>query len=401
MTQFQPCIELNEWIELPWSTFYNLDRLRKEFKLRIIERVYDHGWGSNDKLTPFIREEEVIVVDPTSFPSNGSDWESMGQTMVKSSSEGLFSRFFSVKKNEEGESLKLKSGLKNVIRSEDLMGIEEKYIQFGSLVYGLRFLTSLSPQQTALQQGIKDAGVFLIPDRFYAVNQVSQAIIETLGGEKKFNSIQLSFAQLVMTELINQMNMKRENALIEGQEFKDDTKFSFEDGRAYGGKELLDQLSSKGQTELMSAVVRELSGDMPINQAISAGLPLKESLLKELINSKQPVSNSIQSRHKLLLACIDYRKAVDARYPIYYLSNDVYNDDIYAHLELFGPMIKSFPCTFTKHDMYNWNKIDKDWVKKVSVFRDPDVDYEKLISPIIDILVASKGKQLQKKKINK
>lgn len=388
-TEYQPCRDLNEWIDLPWSTFFDLKTLTKQFKIRIIERI-DHGWGLDD--ISHLGPEHVVVVDPTSFPSNGSDWETMDQFKQEPKSS-LFHKFFSKNDGlsaEERDSLKLTSALKNVIRPEQLAQIDQTYIQFGSLVFGLRFLTSINKQQTALQKALR-SNVFVSPNQFHAVNQVSQSIVKTLGGAGSYSSIHMTIEQLVKIELRNQRATNQENAEIEGTKFIDTTKFVDDDGIPLAANELLNQLKPEIQSELMTALVRELNGDMPINQAISAALPLEDSLLRDLLSKSLS-----KNRQSLLSACIEYRKAVDARYPIYYLSNDVY-DDIHAHLELFGPMMDAFPCTFTKNDIYEWGIVDSNWVKKIYSLNDPNIDYEKLLSPILEILVASKGMCFYKK----
>lgn len=385
MTKYQPCQQLNQWIELPWSTFFNLDVLRNEFSIRIIERTTDHNWGTLDTLTPFLKPEQVIVLDPTSFASNGSDWE----TKIKiNRDQSFFSRFFSFAEpdssQEEKDSLELTVGLKNVIRSQDLMQINQRYVQFGSLVYGLRFLTNASRHQSALQRALR-SNVFVSPNQFHAVNQVSQTIVNALGGAGTYNCMHMTIGDLAKTELLNQISMKRENAAIEGIKFVDDTKLSDDDGQPYNATQLLNQLNPNAQFDLMAALVRELNGDMPINQAVSVALPLKHSLLRDLLSKPY-----IKNRQSLLDACIDYRKAVDIRYPIYYLSNDVYKD-IHQHLELFGPLIKAFPCMFTKNDMYIWGLVDSEWAERIHGLNDLEVDYDDLLSIVVEILVASKG----------
>lgn len=383
-TEYQPCRDLNEWIDLPWSTFFDLKALKTQFKIRIIERV-GHDWGVND--ISHLEPEHVVVLDPTSFPSNGSDWETMDQLKQQEPKSSLFHRFFSKNdglSDEERNSLKLTSALKNVIKSEQLMQMDQTYIQFGSLVYGLRFLTSINKQQNALQKALR-SNVFVSPNQFHAVNQVSQSIIKTLGGVGSYSSIHMTIEQLVKTELKNQRTINQENAEIEGTKFIDKTKFVNDNGIPLAANELLNQLKPETQSELMTALVRELNGDMPINQAISAALPLEDSLLRDLLSKSLP-----KNRQSLLSACIEYRKAVDARYPIYYLSNDVY-EDINAHLELFGPMMDAFPCTFTKNDIYEWAIVDSNWAKQIYSLTDPNIDYEKLLSPVLEILVASKG----------
>lgn len=396
-TDYQPCQDLNDWIEVPWSTFFDLDLVRDQHNVRVHERKVGHGWGMDDPTTFHLglSRDDVIVVDPTSFPSNGSDWEmieQLQQQQQKSNNKaGFKDRFFSTQdglSQEERDSMTLRLPLKNMVNTTQLLQMDQKYIQFGSLVYGLRFLTSGSKQLVALQKAMRK-DVFVVPNQFQPVTQVAKTITKTLGGVEVYSAIHMTMDALARIELENQKMLKKENAEIQGKRFVDTTKVAHADGTPYSVQELLDQLSPKIQTELMSALVRELKGDMPINQAISASLPLEDSSLRDLLSSPSSLETS---RRSLLTACIDYRKTEDKTFPIYYLSNDVY-DDIIAHRELFGPMIDAFPCTFTKNDIYEWGVVNSNWAKNIYSLTDQDVDYEKLLSPVVEMLVARDGKE--------
>ncbi|RCI01979.1 hypothetical protein CU098_011723, partial [Rhizopus stolonifer] len=369
-TQYQPCRDLNQWVELPWSSFFDLKAVTDQFGIRIIERAWDHGWGVEEqKLSHLgLKQDQVIVVDANSFPSNGSDWELKEQISVVNIEQ------------ETQQSLTLKSPLKTLVTSEQLLNLKHRYIQFGSLVYGLRYQTNISKQQTALQKALRST-LFTSPNQYGIINNVARRIVQALGGTGKFNVIHMNLEAILRVELQNRASMSRENAEIDGKSFVDKTVYTDAEGIPLKGNELLKQLSNQDQSDLMSALVRELNGDMPINQAISAALPFQPSLLKDFLS----VSSIKESRKDLLAACIDYRTRIDPRYPIYYLTNDVY-EDIVAHPELFGPLTKTFPCTFTKHDIYEWGVVNANWANQINLLQ--DVDYEDILSPIVEILVA-------------
>ncbi|KAI8364611.1 hypothetical protein BD560DRAFT_402870 [Blakeslea trispora] len=373
-TQYQPCRDLNQWIELPWSSLFDLKAVTDQFDIRIIERSWDHGWGVHEaKLSHIgLTQDDVIVVDANSFPSNGSDWELKQQISVDNLVE------------EAEQSMTLKAPLKNLVTSDQLLKLKQKYVQFGSLVFGLRYQTTLTKQQVALQKALRST-VFTSPNQYNIINNVAHQITQALGGTGKFNVVHMNLETILKVELQNRASMSRENAEIEGKSFTDKTAYFDSDGVPLKGSELLKQLNYQDQSELMSAVVRELQGDMPINQAISAALPLQPSLLKDFLS----VSSVKEQRRDLLSACIDYHTTVDQRYPICFLTNDVYSD-VFAHPELFGPFTKAFPCTFTKQDVYEWGAVDPKWASQINLLQ--DVDYEDILSPIIEILVAKEGK---------
>lgn len=394
--EYQPCRDVNKWIEMAWSDFFDLDAVRDQFNIRIYERRVSHGWGIRDSLISQLNlaQEDVVVVDPTSFPSNGSDWENLEQLKQKvQNGNNLMDRFFAPAAAaangltvEERESLKLTTALKNIVTAEHLMQLDQRYIQFGSLVYGLRFQTSISKQQSALQKALR-SNVFVSPNQFRPINGVAQEIVKTLGDN--YSVIHMDFKKLAMIELVNQRAMKKEKAEIEGTKYTDNIQTAHKNGIPFTSKELIDQIDPDTQSELMSALIRELHGDMPINQALSAAMPLHDdSLLKDLLDKSDSIKSS---RRSLLTACIQYRKEEDQKYPIYYLTNDVY-DDIVAHPELFKPLMDSFPCTFTKNDMYEWGVIRSNWAKQIDSLNEPNVDYEHILSEILEILVARKGK---------
>lgn len=388
-TVLHPCRDLNRWIEIPWSTLFDLNAVRAQFGIRIYERISGHGWGVYEPLLSHINlsSADVVVVDPNSFPSNGSNWDVAEQQKQQVMSNSFFSLFSSTPLNEEEESLKLKSPLKVLVKSEQLLQLNQRYIQFGSLVFGLRFQTSINKKQTALQKALR-SNVFVAPDQLQPVDAVAQTITKTMSGINGFNVIHMNLETLVKIELQNRRNMELENAEINGKTYVDTTPEMHADGTPFSPLELLNQLDANTQSDLMVALVRELQGDMPINQAIAAGLPLRDSLLKSHLQ-RSPAIAPKSDRRNLLSACIDYRKQVDAQYPIYLLVNDIYAD-IIAHPELFGPLIEAFPCIFTKNDIYSWGDVNRNWANAIS--QDPDMDYESLLSPFVEILVARKGR---------
>ncbi|EPB82903.1 hypothetical protein HMPREF1544_10339 [Mucor circinelloides 1006PhL] len=387
-TEYQPCRDLNQWIELPWSTFFDFKALKTQFGIRVYERKWGHGWGVQESMLAHLQlsSQDVVIVDPNSFPSNGSDWDVQDKQKVVGGGNKWFSLFAKGQQqlDEVEASKKLVSPLKMLVTADQLLQLDERYIQFGSLVFGLRFQTSTSKKQSALQKGLR-SNLFTSPNKFHETNLAAQKITAKMGGDNIYNVIHMNLEAVTRTELANQRSMMMENAEIDGTTYVNHFKEEHPDGTPYSPLELLQQLDDQTQTELMVSLVRELTGDMPIHQALSAAMPFQESELKTLLSQ-----SAAPQRSTLLSACINYRKDIDTRYPIYYLTNDVYVD-IHTHPELFGPLLEAFPCTFTPNDMYSWGVTRRDWASRIPGLNDPDVDYEGMLSPIVEILVARKG----------
>ncbi|KAI7898304.1 uncharacterized protein BX663DRAFT_525373 [Cokeromyces recurvatus] len=377
--EYHSCDDLNEWIEVPWSTFFDLNVLRNQFKIRIYERTWGHGWGNKEAVLSHLGPFDVVALDPTSFPSNGSDWDTSKQQHAFSSNNRFFDTMRSLRSlNEVKFSLELKRPLKMLVTSRQLKNIKERYIQFGSLVYGLRFQTSTNKIQSELRKALR-TNIFVTPNELPLVDEVANKVVSELGGARQFNMIRLNLKSLAMIELENQRSLKKIQAEIEGKPYVD---FMIKSDMT--GLELLKQLDHSIQTELMTSLVRELLGDMPIDQAITAASSVRNSILKQVLTI-----TGLTDRESLLLACIDYKKNVDTKFPIYFLTNDIY-DDVVAHPELFGPLLKVFPCTFSKKDMYNWGIIKPNWAKN-ALKGIKNINHESMLSPIVEILIARKS----------
>lgn len=231
--------------------------------------------------------------------------------------------------------------LKRYMSSRALRALDADLVQFGSLVSATRYRTG---SQSALRQALTHT-TFVTPNHMAAMTAAAVNITNALGGRNGYSTLYLHL-------------------------------------------KMLNNNTNSGQRELMDAVVLEIFGDIPINQAVSAAMPvIQSSRLANVL--KQGLDKDNNNRRVLLDACVEYRRQVDRRYPIYYLVNDL-ADNHTTVPELFEPLIKAFPCVFSKTDMYELGILDRSWASSVP-FDDPGVVYEDLLAPILDILVASKG----------
>ncbi|ORY94830.1 hypothetical protein BCR43DRAFT_525972 [Syncephalastrum racemosum] len=325
-TELEPCATINDFTEVPWSSVFDLKPLQTQFGIRIIERVHGHGWGENESalLSSNIRES-VIIVDPMTFPTNGSE----------------------IDPNAEPAEA---PPLKRYLRAPQLKELDGfGYIQFGALSSAGRIRTRNTAGQSALHRALTRS-VFVTPQpTIPGLSAVAKQIMHALGGLGRYSSLHLNLAQFMAL-----------------------------DGRS-------DRLEDNGQ-ELMDAVVLEVFGDIPINQAVAAAMPiLQPSRLAEIMNGPQ------QDRRQLLDACVEYRREVDSRYPVYYLVNDLVLDPK-ARPDIFGPLMQFFPCVFTRRDMADWHIIDSHWPTDDPFYdRDPDADYNTLLTPLLDMTLATRA----------
>ncbi|KAG0175746.1 hypothetical protein DFQ28_003224 [Apophysomyces sp. BC1034] len=346
-TELEPCSTLNDWTEINWSSLYDLELLRKRFKVQIVERE-GYGWGTHESWLGGVQPSDVVVVDATSFLSNGTKWEH--EEVGDQWRMWNWMRWF--EESDEEASLKLTEPLTtNVVRGDILRAIDAKIIQFGALSSGLRYPITPSKPMAALSRAMT-RWAFVSPNQFKPAANTANNIINTLGGPSGYSSLHINVAQLVAN--------------------------TQEDGMS------LDQFNADMQKEMMDSVVLEVFGDIPINQAVSAAMPLKPSPLLDFLHNGTVVGD----RRQLLEACIDYRRNIEQRYPIYYLVTDSPPE---THPDLFKPLLEFFPCTFTMSDMIVWQVVNRTWTENQA--GSDQVDYDQLFLPIVEVLIAGKDQQ--------
>ncbi|KAI7897671.1 uncharacterized protein BX663DRAFT_556520 [Cokeromyces recurvatus] len=381
-TALEPCETINDWIEIPWSSIMDLEIIKREYGIRIIERTNGHGWGVHESaLESHIDPEDVAIIDVMSFKENGTDWEHIDPTeeALKLSKQSTLTRFtnwiqshFTPPANE-----KLSQPLKFVLSVDRLHAIDAKIIQFGALNSAARYETTQNEIQSDLRKALMKSR-FIVPDQMAQLTAQSSKIIEVLGGRFQFSTLILNLSKLVAMDA---RAGTIQNMAVDSNQI---------DNRPPPGME---DLNEKSRWDLMEAVVLELFGDIPINQAVSAAMPIKpSSTLAALLNSGFSTTNrtSPQDRFQLLEACVDYHRHVEERYPVYYLINDM---QIAAETrpDIFGPLLEMFPCIFSKADMISWGIQTDSYLSGQPGLIDTHINYEQLFQPLLDILIAQKG----------
>ncbi|KAI7870517.1 hypothetical protein BDF14DRAFT_1879110 [Spinellus fusiger] len=348
--ELEPCDTLHEWTEVPWSSIFDLEPFKTEFNITVIERLNGHGWGVDESVLGRVPAEEVMWADPLSFENNGTEWDPV--TKMPTVKPNWIQRTFSRKP------LNMKKQLNRVMKPYQINAITERLIQFGDISSSGRFQTRGTPGQTALRRAMMKY-LFLTPDRLEGLTSEAKKVVDTLGGPYGFNSLHLSLNKLVAKD--DRFNTR-----------------SFE--------ATMDDLNTWERQELMNSVLLELVGDIPIDQAVAAAMPIHPSSLSEIVSHGQTLQ--IAGRRSLLDACIKYRESTDPHYPIHYLVNDVGDPEQYP--TLFQPLFDLFPCTFSLSEISQWRITNMTWTYDHSEL-DDKVDYRLMFQPILDILVASKG----------
>ncbi|KAI9020949.1 hypothetical protein CLU79DRAFT_206248 [Phycomyces nitens] len=400
-TLMEPCATLNDWTEIKWSSLFDLTKLNKRHGIRIIERD-GYGWGAEESaLGGRVDPQEIMVVDTMSFFNNGTEWEITDEEEVASGWQALnwaqshLNSFRNVLKPSEDGSMSEKP-LSRVLRSDQLLAIEERLVQFGSLAFALRYETSSNKRQADLhRQMARDLLVF--PDKMPVITAAATDIMMKMGGMDMFSVLHLNLGSLVESEAryADDVKTKGTEAAVDDEIEKPFRDIGIREDLEIQNYEmpvskliLLSGLSADTRKSMMESVLLQVSGDIPINQAISAALPFKPSLLLNLTNV-DVMDQSIQGRSALLEACIDYKQKVDQLYPIYYLVNDLLPTP-QTYPDIFGSLFKMFPCTFSKSDMFQMGALSTEWTAGQKDLTD-NVDYEELLGPILDIIVAGKA----------
>jgi hypothetical protein len=376
-TKLEACDTINDWIEVPWSSIMDLEIIKKEYGIKIIERTQGHGWGVRESaLGGNIHPDDVAIVDVMSFKENGTDWEHVDEAeeALKLARESRFSRWIQSNFNPTPKAEKLTQPLKFVFSVDKLNALDAKIIQFGALSSAARYETTISPIQVDLRKAMMKTR-FNVPDNFPPLKNQATEIVNALGGPFQYSTLILNLGKLVA---LDARAGTIQNLAVDGKK----------QNKVEDGPKSMDELSASAKKDIMEAVVLEIFGDIPINQAVSAAMPIKSSKLASLLNSGSYTNKPSERRH-LLEACVDYHKNIEPRYPVYYLVNDMgVAPDV--RKDIFEPLMNMFPCIFSRQDMISWGIQSESWAV-ASTLNDPNVHYEKLFQPLLDILIAGKG----------
>jgi hypothetical protein len=340
---------LSSWTEIPWSTLFDLSFLQQH-SVDVVERKnldWRHGGG-------WLSVDDVVVMDPMTYWENGTYFDTHEQQI--STQRTFWQWLYPTQQATAAINAPLEHRRISSQYLQDHL-YEPRLIQLGSLVLG----SSISTQKSAAEARLlEDLARRLVPDQLASVNHAADTIIKALGGPQGYTSFHLHLSTLI----------QREISLLEQQQ----------DLVAH-------ELDPAAFLAMMEAIVFELLGEIPISQAFSAALPIQPSrLLDHLHNNASLIKND----GSLLDVCIDYRNNVDPRYPIIYLVTEME-----TLLSGMAPLLDLFPCLFTRHDLQIWNPLPFGWSSVIPGYGMDDilVNYDVLLGPFLDILVADECKR--------
>ncbi|ORX54095.1 hypothetical protein DM01DRAFT_1407600 [Hesseltinella vesiculosa] len=352
-----------DWAEIPWSTLFNLQAITDEFGVTVVERTTGHGWGYDETATA-VQEtiSDVAVVDIMTFAEN--------TTLYRDAHKQAPARKAGQRPQDQTP---LTAPLRNTLSPSQWANVRDRqYLQLGALSSTPRYPLPPSKEQMTLRRALTHH-LMVTPNQLSPLTRDAYQMIATLGGTNHFSSLRLNLARIVA------LDARVNKALLD-------------DSATNSSRLTIDDLDPDMQQKVMDAVVLEVFGDIPINQAVSAAMPVPaDAPLASLLDSQRHLAtHSPTDRKALLDACLDYRR-VEPHYPIYYVINDHIASPI-TRPDIYGPLLKFFPCLFTKDDMKRWGTIDMaSWVHLQPQFQDPGVDYVSLLEPFLDILVAGQG----------
>ncbi|ORZ12632.1 hypothetical protein BCR42DRAFT_453343 [Absidia repens] len=377
------CQHLDSWTDIPWSTLFDLSFLDKH-AVRVVERrTVDWrkggGW-MNDGI------DSLMIMDPLTFWENGTNFDTHEKQPQQQSLSASGSKTrhwwhwikstFQQQKQHPSHHLPLAH---RFVSSFSLQKLDARLIQFGSLAQNSVILTSKSDEEVRLMDNVAKR---MVPNRLLSLKLAANNIVDMLGGSQGFTSFHLHLETLI----------QREVSLLEtGNELLMDEPDTATNATLSPDTNDGSQLDSDTFLEMMNAIVFELLGDIPINQAVSVALPIQPSRLQDYLASN---NNDDNNGSQLLDACVDYRNSVDRRYPVVYFVTDDMDISDRANLE---PLLKFFPCLFTRNDLWKMNPTLPRWSSSLDRDVGMDnklVDYDELLGPFLDILVADESYSL-------
>lgn len=359
--------ESQRWIQIPWSMIYNVQPIKDKYGIRIIDEHDDN----NDESIPPPPPAQLVQMQSTS-PETWSN--RLSQWLFRTQQQASSSSNHHDNDDDDDEDTTTTNGLPplQVPHLQDFVALKNMpHARFGQgmsyLVYRREFL---SEAQRRLDHALH-SDLLLRPDGLQPITLAANQIIHTLGGSRHYDGLNIRFAEY------NNVTMNDND---------DD-----EDDEEEGEEEDLKLLETNNETSLDDDVILELLSGLPINLAVSAALPVQASTrLAAVMNQATP-----PSKEALLSACIDYRRNTDNRFPVFYLVTDI---DPADQPDMFLPLYRLFPCTFTKHDLRHHLSVDIPSLINPYISARGDAttkdDILALLQPIVDIIVAGRGNSL-------
>ncbi|KAI9270357.1 hypothetical protein BDA99DRAFT_501546 [Phascolomyces articulosus] len=436
----------NTSIHIPWSKLFDFNPLEKTFGIRIIDRPLPPPTSLS------MTEEEVQVERqereeklPIGFYerieiTHNTRLQQQKTTNGNGSMLQWFQTIIGINKNETTVTTSTSvTRARRIFALKELKEMQSTFVHCSGLGTWM-FRKSLDAKDTQAQLNLALTTTMLTrPEGLLPMTQASHAVVQELGGMGQFSGLTIHMDRMVPHGQADEWLFANNNTN------------SDEQGQTYNvtaAKMLMEQR----QKDAMKDAALELFSSMPINQAVSAALPIQASPLRDYLDEQkirdqqrkqQVLSGTVPAeemdqqtslsldRRRLLDVCKDYRKNVDPRFPVVYMmvQDDSNNKNKVAvdgtnlevdmeqqsmgqekDMSILKPILEYFPCVFYKKDMYQWDILDASWAiesqldlsehiqiqennidSEVQVPSTQVIDFEQLLAPLLDLLISGQG----------
>lgn len=399
--------EQEPWIEIPWSKILDIEAPLEEFGIRIRDKTTE----------PDPSLVHWVHITRSSKPDRMKAEESRTSRFTMWLQKPLASYPTSTSTTTGTSPLEVQ----HVNHLEELRALRERYVHCGVISSGV-FKNAFNKQRQQLTlHAAMSRHLLLKPDGLAFINQAAQTIIDKLGGQRQFSTLFLHLAKYMSVASTSTSNgSSSSSSSVAATVTNDNSITTSSSSSSYTSsksksqqqrrrpmtmtpeqKEILASFRrhlKKTKSHAMKDIAFDILSTMSIDQSVAAAMPVRPntSLYDHL-----PVWKSMfpEKRQSLLDACLTYRRQVDPGYPIIYLVSDLDLQSSTAALDIYRPLLDAFPCTFSKTDMYHWGTLDRDWWRNVhqvvsahSNDHIQTMDYEALLSPLLNLMVGGQGK---------
>ncbi|KAI9318996.1 hypothetical protein BX666DRAFT_1413560 [Dichotomocladium elegans] len=352
--------EKGAWIDIPWSNLMDFERPRADFGIRIVDQT-DHKWTG-----PI----EWVHLSRSGAPAS--------TLTLRNWFQRPFLRYSNHKqRNSDPKPTRLR-------QLQDLVGMSGRYVHCGILAASVfKHQLLVAEKQQVLQEAL-NRYLLLRPDRFAPLTTAADGMVRTLGGAGRFTSLTIHLAKYIGSGSNGGSNKRQQQpqtstALL-----------------------VITVADEHVLVRAMTDIILDVFSSIPIDQGVAAGLPIKDPLLSTLSRIPPWLATDPGSRRQLLQACIKYQDEVNQRYPIFFLTTT--DLDLTSYPRIYRPLLESFPCIFTKSDMYHWGDVDSLWwqaaqsIASIQEYGEEGrentsdlIDLEAVLAPIVDVMVSGRG----------
>ncbi|KAI9497091.1 hypothetical protein BDB00DRAFT_53468 [Zychaea mexicana] len=423
------------WIHIPWSKLFDFSPLEQTFGIRIFDRpvaatTTSSPTESRETPLPTIEYEQAEYYERVEITHNSHLRNNAQQQKTKSKNPWFFMQWFQKGTgsavNGHGRKLldvvvdsSLPAPPKRIFTLSDLKKLESPYVHCNALgAWMFRKALEVKDQQQILNVAMTST-MLVRPDQLFPMRAAAETIVHALGGAGGFSGLTVHLNRMVPQEESDKWLYADGGDQLEGE-----NSTTTMETRAAAARALM----NRRRMNAIRDAAMELFSNMPIDQAVSAAMPVQASALRDYLDEHQErlkkqgssEEQPLLDRRRLLDMCKDYRRHVDERFPIVYMMLHDEDEDNSSNAtptadpllrenqedvaRILKPILDYFPCVFYRKDFYLWEMINASWAIESQLELAPKevldgdtlmstqmVDYERLLSPLLDLLIAGQG----------